>query len=147
MDRKTWTLLAIMASLGTIYLVKFTDRFHRPHIQINVAIRPFAPNAGPDDLLPMVFGLDQEWRLTKITVTDPNGDAMWRMVSDKGANPAIRGFLYGEKIGGMKLFADVAPKKLAAGVPYRVEVESGGARGAVEFTPRLASSAPPPNAN
>lgn len=143
MNRKSWTLIAAAVVLGAWYVYSFSDfGRHRP-IQITVASRPFAPNASPGDVLPLVFGLDSDRALTEISVflpTTNNGsapDILWKLQSKKGSTP-VRGFLYGEAIGGMESVGTTAPKPLQPGVTYRVEVAEGRSRGGLDFVPRPA---------
>src|SRR5688572_29814505 len=58
MTKQSWTLLVVAVALGALYLLGFTDLGRAQQIQINVSSRPFAPNAAPDDVLPIIFGLD-----------------------------------------------------------------------------------------
>jgi hypothetical protein len=141
MERKSWMLVVVMALLGIVYIFRFSDILRTPHIQINVTYRPFAPNAQPGDVLPMVFGLDADWRLTSLIVerleTGKPPRPVWRLKSDKGSDP-VRGFLYGQTIAGMVTPPGPAPERLEAGAEYRVELKAGRATGAIDFSPKSA---------
>jgi hypothetical protein len=146
MTKKTWTLLTLAIALGALYVARFTDLGRQERIQINVAIRPVRLNAGPDDVLPVIFGLDREWPLTSVRVaplseaTNAKPKCVWQLATKKASEP-VRGFAYGEKIGGMDFVAGVAPGKLEAGVTYRLEVEAGRAKGQADFTAQSAAPA------
>lgn len=143
MTKQTWTLLALAAVLGVLYFAKFSDLGRTPRIQINVVTRMFMPNPGPDDVLPIVFGLDREWPLTRLRVTplseltNARPKSVWQLNTRKSSEP-VRGFVYGDKIGGMEFVAGVAAARLQPGVPYRLEVEAGRAKGQADFTPQAA---------
>jgi hypothetical protein len=146
MTKQTWTLLALAVALGVLYAARFTDLGRQQHIQINVAIRPFMPNAGPDDVLPIIFGLDRDLTITALKVTpvaeltNAKPKCVWQLTTKKTSEP-VRGFAYGDKIPGMEFVAGVAPTKLLPGVPYHLEVEAGRAKGEVDFTPQAAAPA------
>ncbi|MBN8247072.1 MAG: hypothetical protein J0L84_06470 [Verrucomicrobia bacterium] len=145
MEKKPWTLIAAALVLGTVYVFWFTDLGRARHIQINVSSRPFAPNAAPEDPLPIIFGLDQDWKLTDVRVSplaevsNAHPKLSWQLESKAGSAPT-RGFAYGDDIPGMQRrgagSAAVAP--LVPGVPYRLDLAAGRARGSVSFTPQAA---------
>jgi hypothetical protein len=147
MTKQTWTLLLLAIVLGAFYVARFTDLGRQQRIQINVAIRPVRLNAGPEDTLPVLFGLDREWPLTSVRLaplseaTNAKPRWVWQLSTKKTSEP-VRGFAYGDKINGMEFVAGVAPSKLEPGVTYRLEVESGRAKGQADFT---AQSAVPAN--
>lgn len=150
MTKQTWTLLILAIVLGALYVARFTDLGRRERIQINVAIRPVRLNGGAEDTLPVIFGLDREWPLTRVRVAPlseatnaaPNAKprCVWQLETKKTSEP-VRGFAYGDKINGMEFVAGVAPSKLEPGVTYRLEVESGRARGQADFTAQSAAPA------
>ena len=143
MTKKPWTLIGVAVVLGALYVFRFTDLGRARKIQINVSSRPFAPNAAPGDPLPIIFGLDQDCRLTGIRVmplsevsnVDPR--LTWHLSSKSGSQP-IRGFVYGDAVNGMQAVGAGEAGTLKPGIGYRLEVEAGRARGAVNFTPQAA---------
>jgi hypothetical protein len=143
MTKQTWTLLVLVVVLGVLYVVRFTDLGSKPRIQINVTVRPFMPNAGPDDVLPMVFGLDKDWPLTALKVTpvaeltNAKPQAVWQLTA-KNASEPTRGFLFGENLPGMQPVAGVPAGKLLPGVAYRLELQSGRSKGEADFIPQAA---------
>jgi hypothetical protein len=147
MTKQSWTLTALVAVLGALCLYQFTD-FGRPRlIQINVSSRPFAPRAAPTDALPIIFALDQEWKLTRLRVmplTEASNSApkcMWTLQSSKGSEP-VRGFAYGDDLPGMQAPGNAPATTLMPGMAYRLDLEAGGARGHVDFTPQAAGTPP-----
>lgn len=141
MTKKPWTLIGVAVVLGALYVFRFTDLGRTRQIQINVSSRPFAPNAGPEDPLPIIFGLDQDWRLTGIRVTplteisNARPRLVWSLTAKSGSEPT-RGFVYGDVVTGMQAVGGVAAGKLRPGEKYRLEVEASRARGRVDFTPQ-----------
>ncbi len=148
MTKQSWTLVSLVAVLGALYLYQFTDWGRARQIQINVSSRPFAPRAAPDDPLPVIFGLDQEWKLTGLRVVPLNEvsnshpKSSWNLSSPKGSQPT-RGFAYGDDLPGMQTVGGVAAQKLVPGTAYRLEVEAGRARGIADFTPQAAGGVLP----
>ena len=143
MEKKPWTLIGVALVLGALYVFWFTDLGRTRQIQINVSSRPYAPNAAPEDPLPILFGLDQDWKLTALRVTpmtevsNARPHLAWSLGSKAGSAPT-RGFLYGDEIAGMQAVGGVPASKLKPGMAYRLELEAGRARGVVDFTPQAA---------
>ncbi|MEN9674272.1 MAG: hypothetical protein RIS76_168 [Verrucomicrobiota bacterium] len=143
MTKKPWTLIGVAVVLGALYVFRFSDLWRTRQIQINVSSRPFAPNAAPDDPLPIIFGLDQDWRLTGIRVTaliqlsNAHPHVAWDLTAKSGSDPT-RGFIYGDTVAGMQSVGRAAPDKLTPGLRYRLEVVAARARGTVDFTPQAA---------
>lgn len=146
MTKNTWTLITVAVVLAALYVIKFTDLGARPRIQINVSSRPFMPNAGPDDVLPILFGFDRDLSLTALKVTPlslltnrlagaPEVKPVWQLKAKEASEP-IRGFRYGDGLG--KMEATTAPEKLLPGIGYRLEIEAGKLRGSVDFVPQAA---------
>ena len=142
MTKKNWLMLGFVAALGAFYLLWFTD-FGQPQlIQINVVERPFVPNPAPGEVLPLVFGLDRDLRLTSLRIlpvteaSNTKPKVAWQLSSKAGSEP-VRGFTYADEIPGMKASGS-KPLPLVAGTAYRLELEAGRAKGQAEFTPHPA---------
>ena len=149
MTKQAWTLVVLAVVLGALYIFRFTDLGRTRQIQINVSSRPFAPNAAPDDILPVMFGLDREWRLTALRVTpltevsNAQPKRVWNLVSKaKTGSEPLLGFVYGHDVAGMQQFGGVPPSRLQPGTAYRLEIEAPRARGSVNFTPQAAGGTP-----
>ena len=147
MTKQSWTLAVLVAVLGALGLYQFTDFGRTRLIQINVSSRPFAPRAAPTDALPIIFALDQEWKLTQLRVM-PLAEAsnsapkcLWTLQSRQGSEP-VRGFAYGDDLAGMQSPGNVPATALTPGMAYRLDVEAKGARGHVDFTPQAAGTSP-----
>jgi hypothetical protein len=136
-------MLAVATALGALYLLGFTDLGRPEQIQINVVERPFIPNPAPGDVLPLVFGLDRDRKLTALRITpltevsNRTPKSVWNLTSKSGSEP-VRGFTFADEIPGMKLATGSKPVPLVAGVPYRLAIEAGTARGQTDFTPHAA---------
>lgn len=148
MTKNSWALVVVALLLGIAYLFGFTDLGRVQQIQINVISRPFAPGLAPGEALPILFGLDREWSLTRVRVapvaeiTNARPRWVWSLASDKGSAPT-RGFAYGDEVEGLRRIGGSTASALVPGTVYRLEVEAAGARGSVDFTPQAASGAAP----
>lgn len=148
MTKQSWTLAALGVVLGGLYISQFTDLGRARQIQINVSSRPFAPRLAPGDPLPIIFGMDQEWKLTALrvlplaAVSNANPKTVWNLASKSGSQP-LRGFAYGDVIPGMLASAPASAEKLVPGIRYRLYVEAGTARGVVDFTPQASEELTP----
>ena len=148
MTRNSWVLVTVAVLLGIAYLFGFTDLGRSQQIQINVTSRPFAPGLAPGEALPIIFGLDREWSLTKVRVapvaefTNAKPRWIWNLASEKGSAPS-RGFAYGDDVEGLRRVSGSPASALVPGTAYRMEVEAAGARGSVDFTPQAAAGTAP----
>lgn len=148
MTKNTWTLIAVAVVLAALYVFQFADFRSRPRIQINVSSRPFMPNAGPDDVLPILFGFDRDLAITALRVTplslltnrtagSPEPKPVWQLRARAASEP-VRGFRYGEPIGQTEVVS--GPEKLIPSIGYRLEIEAGKLQGSVDFVPQAALS-------
>jgi hypothetical protein len=138
MNRKAWWMTALLLVLGGWYLYGFTDWFAKRAIQVDVTYRPIRQSE-PNTAIPVVFGLDQDYSLTALAVTQVGANTnqpaktVWRLVSN-GKAPPTRGFLYGDIPDGMALAPGTAAAlPLEVGASYRVDVVAGRVSGHLEF--------------
>ncbi|MFO1458456.1 MAG: hypothetical protein U1G08_03540 [Verrucomicrobiota bacterium] len=142
MTKKPWTLISVALALGALLVFRL-DFWRVRQIQINASARPYAPNAAPDDPLPIIFGLGQDWKLTSLRVlplselSNAHPKMVWHLVSKSGSAPTI-GFKYGDAIQGMQVAPGSTLVPLKPGVVYRMELEAVRARGEIDFTPQAA---------
>ena len=142
MDRRSWSLIILLCVLGGVYAVGFSDWFARKTIHLSISYRPAAPSANAD-IVPMVFGLDEDYALTKIKVSElPNGDTnapgtvTW-LVAGKPPTEPVRGFVYGENLKGLTPPTGAPSfQALKPGGAYRVDVEAGKLKGSAFFNAR-----------
>lgn len=142
MDRRSWSLIIFLCILGGLYAFGFSDWFARKTIHVSVSYRPAAPGANAD-IVPMVFGLDEDYPLTQIKISElPNGDTnapgsvTWHVASKTKTDP-IRGFVYGENLKGLEPApgsSGIVPLK--PGSVYRVDVAAGKIKGTSFFNAR-----------
>lgn len=140
-ERKTWGILLLVAAGVAVPMYRLTDWFGRKAIQVSVSFRPLR-QADPGAALPVVVGLDQDYELSSLVVSEvaPGGPAaagrvVWRL-EKQGKGAATRGFLYGQPPEGLKPAAKTGAEPLKAGATYRVEVAAGKIQGATVFQAR-----------
>lgn len=133
-------LIATALVLGATYLYFFTDWLQTRRIQIIAQTRPFRPAASNTRVYPVSFVLDGLYHLSSVKVVplrafETNRFALpvWDLVADTNA-PPTKGFLYGEGIPGLRpRLTNSAPQSLQPDTVYRLLVQSGRARGQVDF--------------
>jgi len=141
MNSKNIALLGLLALLGGSYIYYFTDFVHPPRIQILKSNRPIFRGKAGAGILPIAFMLDGRYELTGLRVvclpalaTNKHAAPVWWLTSKSNSIP-IKAFYYGQRIEGMNLYpTNSTPQQLQTNVPYRLYVESGRARGEVDFT-------------
>ncbi|HTI68495.1 MAG TPA: hypothetical protein VMF06_00905 [Candidatus Limnocylindria bacterium] len=142
MDRRSWSLLILLCVLGGAYAFGFSDWFARKAIHVSISYRPPSPGMVAETI-PMVFGLDEDYALTQIKVSElPGGDTnapgtpTWS-ITGKSSGEVVRGFYYGEDIKGLAPVAGLpAPHPLKPGATYRLDVAAGKTRGTAFFSAR-----------
>jgi hypothetical protein len=144
MTKNGIVLTVVALLLACIYVYFFTDLLVKPRMQIIPVIRPDRPSSIPrsDDnqVYPVAFKLDREYRLTSVKVlvaaevaTNKYAPPLWHMVSDSQSAPTDA-IVYGGQIKGMKPKVPRArPSPLEPGVPYLLIVEAGNVVGQTNF--------------
>lgn len=148
MTRKTWTLFALAAVLGSVSLYLNQDWFATDNIQIYHRSRPVRAvwhrrkPANNSAVNPVVFGFNRPLKLTFLKVvvardleTNPYPHALWHLVSDSNSVP-IKDFAYGSRIRGMRpSIKGARPDPLEPGVKYRLLIEAGSRKAEHDFEP------------
>lgn len=144
MTKKSIVLIVLAVVLAGVYVAFFTDWFVKPQIQILPQIRP--PTRGsrvaPGDVAtyPVTFAFDRKYQFTEIKVVSADDEktnkyphAVWHMISDSNSIP-VKALLYGSSLRGMKpKVPRAAPDQLEPGVPYKLYLTAGKAKGEVKF--------------
>jgi len=138
MRKKEIFWIGALLILGGAYIHFFTHWFEKPEIGIAASIRPNR-RAHPPELM-VTFSLNNDYRLTSLKVLpldgnkfDPLAPPVWQLISDSNSVP-LRGFRYGQKIGGMKpALNGVRPDPLTPGVNYRLILSTSDAAGSKDF--------------
>jgi hypothetical protein len=140
-DRKTWGITLLLVAAVAVPMYRLTDWFSHKAIQVSVSFRPLR-QADPGAALPVVVGLDQDYELSSLVVSEvspekstANGRVVWRL-EKQGKGAPTRGFLYGQPPEGLQPAAKSPAEPLKAGASYVVEVASGNVRGSTIFQAR-----------
>ncbi len=141
MTTKTYVLLILAALLGGIYAYYFTDLINTPRIQIIKSNRMVRSPRQGDVVYPVAFTMDGKYELTAVKVVSANALVtnkhpvpLWHLVT-KSNTPPLHGFYYGQRIPGLTpATTNARPQRLNPGVPYRLYIEAGRAKGEIEFT-------------
>lgn len=151
MDRKTWGTLLLVAAGVAVPMYRLTDWFSHKAIQVSVSFRPLR-QAEPGAALPVVVGLDQDYELSSLVVSEVSSDktppsdkapekseaagrVVWRL-EKQGKGATTRGFLYGQPPEGLQPASKAGAEPLRAGAAYRVEVAAGKVHGSTVFLAR-----------
>ncbi len=140
MNRKAWILTIATGLLGARYLYAFTDWLVPKRIQIVALNRPGLGAAVRRAVSPVSFVLNGKYRLTRLEVVPltaheirPHTPPAWELTSKSNSVP-IQGFLYGQRVPGMKPAPSVAEADpLLPDTTYRLLLEAGRAKGQVDF--------------
>lgn len=149
MSKKNIALLSLVAVLGGIYLVKFTNLFRAPAIEIVSRSRPqVSLRKGKKAPLPSAgnsisFLLNNSYKLTSVKVVEESDaktnkypHAVWRLISDSNSVPT-KSIFYGVPVRGMKPeSANAKPEALEPNVSYILLIEAGTLKGQTTFTVR-----------
>jgi hypothetical protein len=133
-------LLILAVALAGIYVYYFTDWINRPRIQIIAQTRPIQPRGPVALVYPVSFQLDGQYRLSSVKVVPLAGyetnkfvPALWHLVAYTNTPPS-QGFLYGQRLPGMKPSISNAPAgRLQPTTAYRLLVEAGRSKGQIDF--------------
>jgi hypothetical protein len=133
-------LLALAIMLAGTYIYFFTDWINRPRIQIIAQTRPIQPRGPVALVYPVSFLLDGNYRLTSVKVVPLRGyqtnkfvPPLWHLIAFTNT-PPTQGFLYGQRLPGMKpSISNAPPQRLQPTTDYRLLVEAGRSRGQIDF--------------
>ncbi|MEN9546987.1 MAG: hypothetical protein RLZZ356_1719 [Verrucomicrobiota bacterium] len=141
MERKTWGIILLLVAAVAVPMYRLTDWFSHKAIQVSVSFRPLR-QAEPGAALPVVVGLDQDYELSSLVVSEvppekpaEKGRVVWQLKPQGKAAPT-RGFLYGQPPEGFQPAAKAIAEPLKAGSSYVVEVAAGNVRGSTIFQAR-----------
>jgi hypothetical protein len=143
MTKKNWLFIGLAVVLAAVYVVYFTDWFKPKTVQIFHTTRAPRVRALPNGKTPppmLLFGLNQQLRLTKIMVvpvaaleTNSHALPIWYMISDSNSVP-VKSFFYGQNIRGLKPYLSTTrAQPLETNVTYRLLVEAGSVKGQHDF--------------
>ena len=133
-------LLILAVVLAGIYVYYFTDWINRPRIQIIAQTRPIQPRGPVAMVYPVSFLLDGQYQLTSVKVVPLRGSEtnkfvppLWHLIAYTNAPPS-QGFLYGQRLPGMKpSISNAPPGRLQPTTDYRLFVEAGRSKGQIDF--------------
>ena len=137
---KQAVLIVVAIVLAGLYVYFFTDWINRPRIQIIAQTRPVQPRGQAAKVYPISFLLDGQYKLTSVKVvllnefeTNKFTPPLWHLVCYTNV-PPTQGFLYGQRIPGMRPWiTNAQPRRLEPDTVYRLFVESGRAKGQIDF--------------
>ena len=149
MAKKRSLLIAVCVLLvAGVYFYLYKDWFAPTDIQIIHTVRRIEPprrdrrsrTAEDESRDRVVFGFSRKLSLTELKViplseleTNKNARPIWHLVSDSNSVP-IKGFVYGERISGMKPYVVGArPDPLEPNTTYRLIVEAGSVKAEHDF--------------
>jgi len=143
MTKKNIILIIAAVVLAAVYAIYFTDWFTPKTVQIfhtSRNLRPRAARGGNGAMPSLIFGINQQLKLTDIRVvpaeaykTNQNALPLWHLISDSNSVP-VKQFHYGMFIGGMKPAVKGArPQPLETNVTYHLVVLAGAVKGEHDF--------------
>ena len=91
-NRKTWGIILLLVAAVAVPMYRLTDWFSPKAIQVSVSFRPLR-QAEPGAALPVVVGLDQDYELSSLVVSEvqpekspSSGHVVWHLEKQgKGA--------------------------------------------------------------
>ena len=144
----------MLIALAAVYVVWFTDWFKPKrmavfHTSRSLSAGRWQRGAGGAGGPVLMFGLDRDYRLTKVKVvsleeyrTNLLAIPLWHLVSDSNSAP-VRAFSYGQNIRGMKpSIKGNLPQPLETNRLYRMFITAGQVSGEHDFMP--GGPIPPP---
>jgi hypothetical protein len=141
-----WIVVMLLTAWGYVHF--FSNWGMKKGITIMPSLRPpgtFGGRSGNGSVFPVVFKLDNEYRLTSLKAVEVDTNkvkgpehVLWHLVATNGSDP-VQLFLYGQNIKGMTPYLrGVGPEPLSNNVPYRLEITAGELKGSAPFHTELA---------
>ena len=136
MQKREIGWIVVLLLVIAAYIHFFSHWGETREIQIFASIRQLPRRAGNASTFPVLFTLDNSYRLTSIKVTalDSNhtnavAHVLWHLVSKNVSEP-VKYFYYGQTIGGMEPdLKGVRPEPLVSGEKYVMEISAGPLKG------------------
>lgn len=133
-------MILLLASLGAIYVFKFTNLFHEPQMEIIYQNRAKLGRGRNAAANAVTFSLNDKYQLTDLKVieeedfkTNKYPRALWHLISESNSVPT-RALIYGAPIQGMKPeIKKLGAEPLQKNVGYVLLIEAGDIKGQHTF--------------
>jgi hypothetical protein len=133
--REIGWIVVLLLVIGA-YIHYFSHWGEKKEIQIFASIRQLPRRTGNLSTMPVIFTLDQTYRLTSIKVTAVDSQhtnatehILWHLVSQNVSEP-VKYFTYGQNIQGLDPYLKgVRPEPLVPGEKYVMEITAGPLKG------------------
>jgi hypothetical protein len=144
MTKRDGIMIGVLVVVGCIYITFFSHWFDKKKgIVILASLRPARTRDAT--VLPVIFKLDGDYKLTDVKVVPLDNDTFkpmametWHLVAKSNATPT-RAFVYGSPIAGMEpAVKGTQAQQLDADHIYRLEVAAGDLTGATNFMTKAA---------